>query len=199
MIRRLSVLLPALVVAALAVAPAAAVARTAQAQAIGTSAALLRAADDGAWILSADFDIALPAPVEEAVHRGLPLYFQLEFLLERPRWYLWDETVAEARQTWRLSHHALTRQYRLARGAWTQSFPSLGDALAQLSQVRGWRVVAPGKVRAGEQYQAAVRLRLDGSLLPRPLQFTAMTDRDWLPTAEWKRFPFTPETPRSVP
>jgi hypothetical protein len=37
----------------------------------------------------------------------------VEFDLFRPRWYWWDESVILSVLTYRLSYHALTRQYRV--------------------------------------------------------------------------------------
>ena len=65
------------------------------ADAIEAQSVLLEPAPGGdGWLLSADFTLALPARLEEAVSRGVALYFVLEFELNRPRWYWWDERSA---------------------------------------------------------------------------------------------------------
>jgi hypothetical protein len=143
------------------------------------------------WVLSAAFDIPLPPVLEDAVNRGVPLYFVVEFELVRPRWYWWDEKTFEARQTYRLSYHALTRQYRVALSGFQQSYGSLAEALAAISRVR-WTVMEVTQVAAGSSYDAQVRMRLDVSQLPKPFQVTAITNRDWNLQAEWKRFKFVP-------
>lgn len=150
------------------------------------------AADSDGWQLSADFAIPLPGRLEEAVSRGVALYFVVEFELNRPRWYWWDERTVQSAQTWRLSYHALTRQYRLSREGFAQAFGSLEEALQTLSRVRGWRVLGPEQVRPGTEYQAQVRMRLDVSMMPKPFQVTAITNRDWNLQAEWTRFRFAP-------
>ena len=38
-----------------------------------------------------EFDITFSPRLEEAVNRGVPLYFVVEFELARPRWYWFDE------------------------------------------------------------------------------------------------------------
>jgi hypothetical protein len=155
------------------------------------SARLEPAAGSEGWVLSASFDIPLPSSLEEAVSRGVPLYFVVEFELVRPRWYWWDERSVEARQVYRLSYHALTRQYRVALNGLQQSFGTLADAIASMSRVR-WTVMEPTQVNAGSSYEAQVRMRLDVSQLPKPFQVTAITNRDWTLQAEWKRFKFVP-------
>src|SRR5690606_6977927 len=52
----------------------------------------LDAAGDS-WMLSGDFEVPLTRSLEEAVRRGVPLYFVLEFELIRPRWWWTDETL----------------------------------------------------------------------------------------------------------
>lgn len=149
------------------------------------------ASGDG-WVLAADFAVPLASRLEEAVNRGVALYFVVEFELSRPRWYWWDEKVAQAGQTYRLSYHALTRQYRVSLNGFTQAYATLDDALGAMSRLRGWRVLDADQVRAGTEYAAQLRLRLDASMLPKPFQVTAITNRDWNLQAEWTRFRFAP-------
>jgi hypothetical protein len=153
-------------------------------------------ADGEAWLLSADFELALSPPLVEAVNRGVPLYFLVEFELLRPRWYWWDERAAVATQTHRLSYHALTRQYRVLLNGVPQSHASLAEALDAMARLRGWRVMPRDRTRAGTAYEGWLRLRLDTAQLPKPFQITAITNRDWNPQSEWKRFAFTAENPR---
>ncbi|MFN0161056.1 MAG: DUF4390 domain-containing protein [Burkholderiales bacterium] len=149
-------------------------------------------AQDDAWTVSAEYTVELNARVEEAVSRGVPLYFNFEFELIRPRWYWLDEKTVQATQVYRLSYHALTRQYRLSAGTLYQSFSSLGEALRVLGRPR-MQAFDKSRVRAGESYVAAVRLRLDVTQLPRPFQVSALTNRDWTLESEWRRFAFRPD------
>ncbi|MFM1991256.1 MAG: hypothetical protein RJA99_4213 [Pseudomonadota bacterium] len=156
-------------------------------------------ADGEAWLLSADFAMSLSPQLEEAVSKGVPLTFLVEFELTRPRWYWWDERAALATQTHRLSYHALTRQYRVLLNGVPQSHATLAEALEAMSRLRGWRVTPRDRTRTGTTYEGWIRLRLDTNQLPKPIQLTALTNRDWNPQSEWKRFPFSPETtPRSA-
>lgn len=157
-----------------------------------------RSADGTAWLLSADFAVPLTRALEDAVSRGLPLYFTVDFELRKRRWWWLDEFVAERSTTWRLSYHALTRQFRLAGKEAIQAYESLDQALQALSRLRDWRVLDADQVQSGQSYQGQVRLRLDTSQLPKPFQITGLTNRDWNPQAEWKRFVFTVPTPKSA-
>jgi hypothetical protein len=88
----------------------------------------------------------------------------------------------------RLSYHALSRQYRLSTGSLQQSFPSLDEALNVLKRVRNWLVVDRAVRLAAADYEAAVRMRLDTALLPKPFQLSALTGRDLQLDSPWKRF-----------
>src|SRR5205823_1497464 len=77
--------------------------------------------DDG-WQLQADFDIQFSPRLEEAVNRGVPLYFIVEFEISRPRWYWFDEKPVQQSQTYKISYTPLLRQYRLTVGSLYQNF-----------------------------------------------------------------------------
>ena len=154
-------------------------------------------AEGDSWLLSDDFDVPLTPALEEAVRRGVPLYFVLEFELVRPRWWWTDDRVAERSIVFRLAYHALTRQFRLGFDGLTQTFESLDEATRTMASVRHWRVADASRVPRGTSYEARVRLRLDASQLPKPFQVNAITNRDWNPHSEWKRFTFTPQTPKN--
>ncbi|MGD9942883.1 MAG: DUF4390 domain-containing protein [Burkholderiaceae bacterium] len=155
--------------------------------------------DGEGWLLSAEFQVPLTRSLEDAVRRGVPLYFVLEFELTRPRWWWTDERIAERSISYRLSYHALTRQFRLGSNGLGQNFDTLAEAVRTMSGIRGWRVVAADRINPGTRYEAQVRLRLDTSQLPKPFQISAITNRDWNPQSEWKRFTFSPQTPKSAP
>lgn len=145
-----------------------------------------------AWQVDAEFGIDLGHRLEEVVSRGVALYFVAEFELTRARWYWVDEHVIGRKQTWRLSYNALTRQYRLSSGALHQNLATLGEALGVLARLRNWAIADKAQLKAGEPYNAALRLKLDLTQLPKPFQVTAIGNKDWNITAEVKRWSFTP-------
>lgn len=167
----------------------------AAAQGIAVAEAALRApADgDGGALLDAQFDFELPAVLEDAVNRGIALYFVIDFELYRTRWYWFDRKLVGEALTYRLTYSPLTRQYRLARGTLAQPFETLAEALATLRRVRSWKVVEAGVLRRGEDYRAQTRMRLDISQLPKPFQVNALTNRDWNLASEWRPVAVPPE------
>lgn len=150
----------------------------------------------GGWTLDAHFDFVLNSSLEDAVNRGIPLYFTTDFELTQSRWYWFDRQVVSASQSTRLWFQPLTRQYRVSNGGGLQlGFPTLASALALVRNVSAWRVIKSDEVRPGETYHASVRMRLDTALMPKPFQIDAVNNRDWNMSSSWKHFIFTPTQP----
>ena len=141
-------------------------------------------------VLDADFAFELNPRLREAVDSGVALYFVVEFELTRQRWWWFDEKAAAKRIQLRLSYHPLSRQYRLSTGMLQQQFHSLEEAVHVLQRVRNWLVVERGASLTDASYEAAVRMRLDLGLLPKPFQVSALTNRDLHLESGWLRFPF---------
>ena len=156
------------------------------------------AVDEDSYILAADFNLDFNARLEEAVTKGVILYFVTDFELTRPRWYWLDEKVASRTQTFRLSYHALTRQYRLSTGALHQTFETLDEALRMLSRLRNWSVLDRTAVKSEDTYLAGLRMRLDLSQMPKTFQVTAIANRDWNLASDWIRWTFAPGDGKAV-
>jgi hypothetical protein len=167
-----------------------AVAAPARADSIAVQRASLQS-DGGGWSLDARFDFALNSNLEDAVNKGIPLYFTTDFELTRARWYWFDEQPVSVSQTIRLSFQPLTREYRVSTGGLQLGFASLAEALAVIKHVTSWHVIDRNQVSLGETYTASVRMQLDTALMPKPFQVDAVNNRDWTLESDWKRFTFT--------
>lgn len=161
----------------------------ADASSLNIKTAELVAADE-AYVLNADFDLNLSGAVEEAVNKGVPLNFLIEFQITSPRRYWFDDEIVTATNIVTISYHALSRQYLINRDNHQQSFASLQEAKAEFSHLREWQVVEKNLLKKGENYQAALRVRLDQSKLPKPLQVDALGSEDWNIVSE--RYRWTP-------
>lgn len=144
------------------------------------------------YLLEAEFDISLTHTLEEALSKGVPLYFLLEFEIKRQRRYWLDDEIANGQHEYRLSFNALTRQYRVAVGTLYENFTTLDQALAFLSKIRVGQVLEGESLSKGASYAAAVRLRLDDSQLPRSFQVSAVGSREWSVGSDWYRWTVTP-------
>jgi hypothetical protein len=166
----------------------------ARAEGIHIKSAELIASDAG-YSLEANYEITLSHTLEEALLRGLALPFVIDFELTYPRWWtlnLWNRTIAQFRQQHRLSYNALTRQYRLSFGNLHQNFDTLEEALGVLGRLRERAVFTREDVDPDNVYLAELRLRLDTSQLPKPLQINALASREWNLSSDWYRWTFRP-------
>jgi hypothetical protein len=145
-----------------------------------------------AYALDVDFDITLTPTLEDILAKGVALNFLLEIDVIRPRWYWLNDKVVSATQQYKLSYNSLTRQYRISLGTLFQNFATAGEAVRFISRVRNFPVAEKSALQPGTPYQAAVRMRLDVSQLPKPFQITALGSREWNLNSDWYRFPVTP-------
>ncbi|HTJ97504.1 MAG TPA: DUF4390 domain-containing protein [Rhodocyclaceae bacterium] len=163
----------------------------AQAGSIEAKTVTLNQTEDGTT-LSAEFNVDLGFRLEDAVSRGVPLYFTLEFELTRPRWWWSNEYVVSRTITYRLSYAALTRQYRLSTGNLHRNFSSLEEALRVLSTIGNMSIADKGTLKIGEPYAAGIRMSLDRSQLPKPFQVDAIGNRDWHVDSHVYRWTYVP-------
>ena len=157
--------------------------------------------EDGEYVAAADFNINFNPRLEEAVNKGVVLYFATEFELSKSRWYWFDEQILRRSKTYQLYYHALTRQYRVSTGGLHQSFPSLEEALRVMSRLRRWVVAEQGDIRVAQTGMAGLRLRLDLTQMPKTFQVSALSNKDWNLDSGWVRWPFanTEAAPVTVP
>lgn len=142
--------------------------------------------------LSADVDISLTPVLEDALNKGVSLYFVLELEILRTRWYWFNEKMVSTQQQIRLTYNTLTRQYRVGSGALYQNFSTLSEAFNFLSKVRRRVDIESGAFKRDGTYSAALRMRLDVAQLPKPFQLNALGSREWNLTSEWYRWTVAP-------
>ena len=155
-----------------------------------TSVELERSDND--WLLNAALQIELSPGLEDAVQKGVVLYFQTEFELTRSRWYWFEEKLASTQRQTRLSYQPLTQQYRIASEGFTFSAKTISEALQAIGSIGGWRVIDNNQIDPAKSYIAGLRMTLDLSKLPKPFQVNALNNRDWNVSSDWLRFPFSP-------
>lgn len=157
----------------------------------GMAPAVLRIAhEDGAWWLSAQVRLALPAPVADALAKGLPLHFVAQAQVVRKRWYWWDQVATRVLRRMRLSVLPLTQRWRLTSEAppgddvtpgltLSQTFDTLDAALNAVGRVARWRLAEDAELSPQTAYVVQFRLGLDTDALPRPLVIGTLGQSDW--------------------
>lgn len=156
-----------------------------------TQVRIERAEDD--IQLSAQVQFELSPAVEDALSKGIALFFVLDAQVLRDRWYWYDKKVASTERHFRIAFQPLTRRWRVnvsaAPGASSvgltlnQSFDSLAEALSAVKRVSRWKVASAGDLENGAKYRLELRFRLDLGQLPRPFQIGALGQSDWDITA----------------
>ena len=135
---------------------------------------------DDMYYLYGQMNVTLGSTLEEAVKKGVSLYFITEFEFRRPRWYWLSEDLAHISRTTRLSYNALLRQYFVSGvNVHARSVDKLEDALQILGEINAWPVVSREQLSKRETYQATLSMRLDTSQLPKPLQINAIATGRW--------------------
>lgn len=155
------------------------------------SAAII-STEDG-YVVNADFRVPLAPRLVDTVMRGVSLYFNVELVIERPRRWWFDRTVATRSLQFRLSYHPITRSYRLSIGALHRSYDTLESAMRTMTRVRNWRVMSHDELEVGNEYRASLRFVHDVGMLPKPLVISASADREWAMTTAWVRWNFSAE------
>jgi len=135
--------------------------------------------DEEGLLLGYQARIELPRAVEDAMQKGVPLYFVAEADLLRSRWYWRDKRVARASRNWRVTWQPLTRRYRVNFGSLSQNYDTLADALGAVQRATRWKLADPAELDDGARQYVEFSLRLDTSQLPRPLQISFGGQAEW--------------------
>lgn len=169
-------------------------------------------ADDGIH-LSALVRFELAPVVQDALLKGIPMFFVVEADIYRERWYWTDPRVASAARTLRLAYQPLTRRWRVniasglitssagLRAALNQNYDTLDEALSTIQRVARWKIADSADLDPGAVHLLDFTFRLDLSQLPRPFQIGMAGQREWSISAQFKdhlRLEF-PEAPAAAP
>jgi hypothetical protein len=145
---------------------------------------------DEAVYLSANVSFELPLVVEDALFKGIAMFFVVEADIYRDRWYWYDKRITTATRTMRLAFQPLTRRWRLnilpgtisvtgLRASLSQNYDSLPEAMAAIQRISRWRIADATEVESDARHNVEFRFRLDLSQLPRPFQIGVAGQKDW--------------------
>ena len=152
---------------------------------------ILRAERSGNEVfVSANVSLELPTIVEDALLKGVPMFFMLEADLYLDRWYWYDKRISGAQRQLRLAYQPLTRRWRVTQSlgmgsdssqglSLNQSYESLAEALSVVRQVSRWKVAELADTDPTSKIKLLFRFRLDLSQLPRPFQIGAIGQSEW--------------------
>jgi hypothetical protein len=134
---------------------------------------------DGELTVEFSTRVNLPRAVEDALQRGVPVYFVARADLYRSRWYWRDQRVARVQRSWRLAYQPITSSWRVSLSGLNQSYPTLAEALASMTRSTGWRLVDLQQIDSDSSYYVEFSYRLDTTQLPSPMQIGIGGQADW--------------------
>jgi len=144
------------------------------------------------WQLQGGFEVRLSGTLEEALRRGVQLTFVQQFEAQRPRdWWL-AEDVSDLSRLVQLSYNALLKQYYVSISGYSATLETLDEALRTVGDLSGWAVMHQSQVRRKQQYTLAVRMYLDVTRLPKPLQLNAVASTRWQLDSGWQEWNYKP-------
>ena len=149
----------------------------------------LERGEDGLY-LSANLQFELPELAEDALQKGIPMFFVADAQVLRDRWYWSDRQVAETTRYFRLSYQPLTRRWRLNISSTPftnsglgvvlgQNFDNYADALSSIQRFSRWKIAERDVIEPDAVHTVNFRFRLDISQLPRPFQIGAVGRSGW--------------------
>jgi len=151
-------------------------------------------------LLQSSLRLDLSPVVEDALQKGMPLYFVTEVEITRDRWYWSDKKISIVARHFRLAYQPLTRLWRLnvsrepigsvgLASSLSQNFETLPEALAAIRRTVNWKLANVSDIDSDNKYTLLFKFRLDVSQLARPFQMTACTHAEWnLATQKTIRF-----------
>jgi hypothetical protein len=145
---------------------------------------------EGAVYASLQWSFQLPAPLEDALYKGVALYFIADIEVTRERWYFYDKKLLSAQRHMRLSFLPLTRRWRVNVASQPfssaglgmslgQSYDNLDDALQSIRRIAQWNIGNASDLEPDAKQNIAINFKLDLTQLPRPMQMGAAGQNDW--------------------
>ncbi|MBB4842936.1 hypothetical protein HNP55_001451 [Paucibacter oligotrophus] len=148
-------------------------------------------AEDGLE-LSFSTRFSLSPAVEDALMKGVPVYFAADVSVYRNRWYWRDVRAARSSRSWRLEWKSLTRQFRVSNEGLSRSYATLSEALSSLRGVSSWHVADLKDIEDDGRYYLEFSYRLDTSQLPKPMQIGLGAPQGWTMNVE-RTFQLNPD------
>ena len=145
---------------------------------------------DTALYMSGNWRFELSSALEEALLKGITLYFVTEVEINQERWYLYNQRIAQAERHVRLLYQPLTRRWRVnispqpfnASGlgmSLGQSYDTVEEAMGAVRRIVQWRIANAADYNPDAKQTISINFKLDLKQLPRPLQIGAAGQSDW--------------------
>lgn len=140
--------------------------------------------------MSGTWQFELPSALEDALQKGITLYFVTEVEISQERWYFYNQRVAFAERHVRLFYQPLTRRWRvnISPQAFNvsglgvslgQSYDTAEDAINAVRRIAQWRIANATDYNPDAKQTISINFKLDLKQLPRPMQIGLAGQSDW--------------------
>jgi hypothetical protein len=142
---------------------------------------------DDVYLLNAQLHYGLTETVLEALQNGIPLTLVVTILVQRERWYLWDENLAILKQRYQFKYYAFSNQYVITylNTGIQETFTTLDSALTKLNTLENFPLIDKHFINHGEKYKVYLQIHLDIESLPVPLRPIAHLSSQWRLSSDW--------------
>ncbi|MBQ9578261.1 MAG: DUF4390 domain-containing protein, partial [Ottowia sp.] len=141
--------------------------------------------EGGALVVTARLTLALPEVVQDALRRGVPVFFEADAEVRRRHRYWFNRRLARERRYMRLAYQPLTRHWVLSTSARpfdegagghaiSTAFDTMDEALAAVGRMERWQVASAAQLAGGGRQALRFRFKLDTKRLPRAIQVGAI-------------------------
>ena len=145
---------------------------------------------EAALYMSGAWQFELPSALEEALFKGITLYFVTEVVIRQERWYFYNQRVSYAERHVRLFYQPLTRRWRvnISPQAFNvsglgvslgQSYDTAEDAINAVRRIAQWRIANATDYNPDAKQTISINFKLDLKQLPRPMQIGLAGQSDW--------------------
>ncbi|WP_157667810.1 DUF4390 domain-containing protein [Comamonas serinivorans] len=159
---------------------------------------------DGLY-LTAQLAITVSHAMQEALNKGVPLYFVASVQVVKERWYWRDAVLAQASRHMRLVYQPLTRRWRVNASSsplatsglgvsLSQYFESLDAAVAAMGRFAHWQIADAEHLGKLDGHEVQFSFDIDAKQLPRPFVIGQSGNADWA-LSTFRVDPVPPRTP----
>ncbi|MBO69206.1 MAG: hypothetical protein CL398_12990 [Acidiferrobacteraceae bacterium] len=145
--------------------------------------------DQGSIRINAELDLALGKDPSEALLSGIPLMLIVHAEIYKLRTKLWKHKIQSWEYPYLLNYHQLSGRFSIEDQLTGEmrTYGTLVDALNVLSVVHiSEKMAIP--IANDEHLYARLKVQLDKSNLPQPLNLISIFFRDWRNATDWHRW-----------
>jgi hypothetical protein len=139
-------------------------------------------------VIEAEFNYRLSPTAEEALHKGIPLAWDV--LIEiREAGFLLDSLIYQKKLSYILQFHALLNQYEVKTISQAEMFLTLNAALNFMATLHDITPLERSAFKPSKKYTLGLKTDFNREFLPIPLRPVAYLDKQWFLSSNWFLWP----------